>query len=232
MGLRSLKLFDAHPFRSDSKRTSPDGARRIEPVPVADASNKQTLPLGARVIAGALPVVAFSMQWILSIRADTQPIFAHHLTVVILDWVFVPFNYFVVSVIEWRRGGTLFIVTSLSVVLNVGTHAFWQYNRLDPGHMITPLGVVLPAGWVHLAFSIIEMILLMAFVFCRKLNAPHLRATTALAGVYFVLMAVCGYAMHGRVIVSDFVASVAGLFFVLAYPRLVQRGKAFHPPGS
>jgi hypothetical protein len=176
--------------------------------------------VAASAIASALPVLAFGLQWILSRHAGTEPIFARHLTVVVVDWVFVPFNYFVVSVIDWRRGGLLFILTVVAVIVNAFTHAYWQYNHIDPGHMITGNAVVLPAGWVHLAFSTIQMILLTAFIFCRKTNAAHLRAATTLAGVYFVLMGICGYAMHGQVIFSDFVTWTSGLFFVYLYPAL------------
>ena len=168
------------------------------------------------------------LQWILSRHAGTERIFTGHLTVVVVDWVFVPFNYFVVSVIDWRRGGTLFILTIIAVVMNAVIHAFWQYNHIDPGHMITHAGVVLPAGWVHLAFSTLQMILLTAFIFCRKTNASNLGVATALAGVYFVLMGVCGYAIHGQVILSDLVTWVSGLFFVFVYPSL--RRSTDHAP--
>jgi hypothetical protein len=173
------------------------------------------------ILLALLPAASFLVQYVLSLRAGTQQILLHHLTVTIVDWVFVPFNFFAVPVIDWRRGGRLYLIACISVVLNVLTHAFWQYNGLDPGHMITKTEVVLPAGWVHLAFSILEMVLLVAFVFCRKPGASRLGVVTALATIYFLTMGICGYIMHQGFIISDVIVFVGGLFFVLVYPRVV-----------
>lgn len=170
-----------------------------------------------------LPVVAFVAQYMLSLRAGTQGFLFHHLTVMVVDWVFVPFNFFVVPVIDWEKGGRIYLIASISVALNALTHAYWQYNGLDLGHMISPAGIVLPAGWVHLVFSSLQMVLLVAFVFCRKPNAPAVRTATIFATLYFITMGICGYLMHGRFIASDLIVFISGLFFVLVYPRLVRQ---------
>jgi hypothetical protein len=169
-----------------------------------------------------LPVASFLAQYLLSVRAGTQRALFHHLTVMAVDWAFVPFNFFVVRVIDWRAGKKLYLIFCISVALNALTHAYWQYNGLDFGHMITSSGVVLPAGWVHLTFSILEMVLLVAFIFCRNWQASA-GWPTAFATLYFITMGICGYVMHGRFIASDLIVFVSGLFFVLIYPRLIQR---------
>jgi hypothetical protein len=180
----------------------------------------KSLYIGSSLLA-LLPIASFLAQYLFSIRAGTTAVLFHHLTVMVVDWVFVPFNFFVVRVVEWRRGGTIYVITCISVVLNVLTHAVWQYNGQDPGHMITKAGIVLPAGWVHLAFSSLETILLIAFVFCRRAAAPEQSVATILASIYFLTMGVCGYLMHSRFILSDVVVFTSGLFFVLIYPRLL-----------
>lgn len=177
----------------------------------------------ASILLALLPAVSFLSQYVLSLRAGTQQFLFHHLTVMVVDWVFVPFNFFVVRVIDWRRGGRLYLIACISVILNVLTHAFWQYNGLDLGHMITKTEVVLPAGWVHIGFSIMEMVLLVAFVFCRKVSASGLGVASMLATAYFLTMGICGYVMHQSFILSDVIVFVSGLFFVLVYPRLVSR---------
>src|ERR1043165_1128113 len=113
---------------------------------------KGLYPLASTLLA-LLPLASFLGQYALSLRAGTQQILFHHPTIMVSDWIFVPFNFFVVRVIDWGRGGRLYLIACLSVILNVLAHAFWQYNGLDPGHMITKTGIILPAGWVHLAFS-------------------------------------------------------------------------------
>lgn len=186
-----------------------------------EVSPEEGLPFIAGVLLASLPLASFLGQYMLSLRAGTQQVLFHHLTVMVVDWFFVPFNYLAARLIEWRRGGRLYLITGASVILNILTHAFWQYNGIDPGHMITKAGVVLPAGWIHLAFSILEMILLSAFVFCRKAGGPRLRLATMIATAYFVTMGICGYAMHHGFIASDVIVFISGLFFVIAYPRLV-----------
>ena len=172
------------------------------------------------ILMAVLPLASFFGQLAFSCKSGTQHIMYHHLTVMVVDWVFVPFNYFVVCVIDWRRGGRIYFIMCVSVILNILTHAFWQYNALDPGHMINKAGVFLPAGWVHLAFSILETVLLAAFVFCRKPNVSSLGIVTLFAAIYFLVMGVCGYVMHSGFIISDVIVSVSGLFFVLIYPKL------------
>jgi len=173
-----------------------------------------------------LPFASFISQYALSVRAGTQQIFLHHPTIMVADWIFVPFNFFVVRAIDWRRGGRLFLIAGLSVMLNVLVHAFWQYNGLDAGHMITKTGIILPAGWVHLAFSIIETMLLVAFVFCRRVDALGLKVITILAAAYLLTDGIFGYTIHHGFIISDVVVLVSGIFFVLVYPRLVRRKQA------
>ncbi len=193
------------------------------------ASNADSSYRTSGVILALLPVASFVAQYLLSVRAGTQRALFHHLTVMVVDWAFVPFNFFVVRVIDWREGKKLYLIFCISVALNALTHAYWQYNGLDFGHMITSGGIVLPAGWVHLAFSSLEMVLLVAFVFCRNQQASGLRLATAFATLYFITMGICGYLMHGRFIASDLIVFVSGLFFVLVYPRLIQQKHPRHP---
>lgn len=175
------------------------------------------------ILLAFLPVAAFVAQYLLSVRAGTQRALFHHLTVMVVDWTFIPFNFFVVRVIDWREGKKLYLIFCISVMLNALTHAYWQYNGLDFGHMITSGGIVLPAGWVHLTFSTLEMVLLVAFVFCRIQQSSALRLSTMFATIYFATMGVCGYLMHRGFIASDVIVFVSGLFFVLVYPALMQR---------
>jgi hypothetical protein len=197
----------------------PTGSIALQPGNELPRQSYQTVG----IILALLPLASFLCQYVFSLRAGTCQVLFHHLTVMVVDWVFVPFNFYVVRVIEWRRGATLYLIMCISVVLNTLTHAFWQYNGLDLGHMITKAGIVLPAGWVHLAFSNLETVLLAAFVFCRKAKAPGIGIATVVAAIYFLTMGICGYVMHNGFMVSDVIVCTSGLFFVLFYPRLIRR---------
>ncbi len=192
-------------------------------LPETEKLPRRSYQIGGIILA-FLPLASFLGQYVFSLRAETSQIMFHHLTVMVVDWVFVPFNFFVVRVIEWRRGGRLFLIMCISVILNLLTNAFWQYNGSDLGHMITKTGIVLPAGWIHLAFSIMETGLLVAFVFCRKPNTARIGIVTIFSTIYFLTMGICGYVMHNGFIISDVITFVCGLFFVLIYPRLARDG--------
>ena len=179
-------------------------------------------PKVAEVFLALLPFLSFLAQEAFSRKAGTQLIMHRHLTVMVVDWVFVPFNYCVVRTIDWSRGTRMLLIWSVSVVVNLITIAVWQHTGADFGHMIDARGVVLAAGWVHLAFAIIETSLLMMFVFCRNSSAP-VRLTTIFACVYFLTMLACGVFMHRGFIASDLCASGLGLFFVLFYPRITAK---------
>lgn len=170
-----------------------------------------------------LPFFSFFLQYVYSIEAGTEQILFHHSTVMIVDWIFIPFNFWVVSTINWKQGGKIYLMVMISVILNIITHAFWQYNKVDPGHMITNSGIFLPAGWVHLAFSTLETILLFAFVFCRKSGASKIKLVTIFASIYFLAMGISGYIIQHKIALSDVIVAVSGLFFVLIYPRWHER---------
>jgi hypothetical protein len=218
------------PERKSSKRVATDiSLRNMREISNAQADSlvreEETLRVTGAIVA-LMPILAFIAQYLLSVRAGTQRALFHPLTVMVVDWAFVPFNFFVVRVINWREGKKLYLIFCISVALNALTHAYWQYNGLDFGHMITSAGIVLPAGWVHLTFSILEMVLLVAFIFCRSPQSSGLGWATTFATIYFITMGICGYLMHGRFIASDLIVFVSGLFFVLVYPRLLQPKKS------
>lgn len=207
-------------FQLNTESSSCPTNKQSESIKIVSEQLKQQQLIIAGIFLGLIPIISFLCQYLLSLKAGTQQIFFHHLTVIIVDWLFLPFNFFVVRVIDWRRGGTLYLITCISVVLNILTHAFWQYNGADPGHMISKEGIFLPAGWVHLAFSSIEMALLVAFIFCRKRNSQGFRIVTIFATTYFIAMVICGYIMHNGFILSDIIVFFSGIFFVLIYPRI------------
>jgi len=177
------------------------------------------------VAAAIAPATSFVLQYLFSAKNGTRELFWHHATIAYLDWIFVPFNYLVIDAINWRRGATLTWLWCASVMLNIVAHAQWQISGADPGHMITARAVVLPAGWVHLAFATLETVLLLAFVFCRINGAPHVVPLSVLMAAYFVGVPICSYFIHGRLAPTDLSVAVVGLTAAVGYP-LVERSRA------
>lgn len=167
-----------------------------------------------------MPAISFLAQYAASANVGTEELMFRHLTVTYVDWIFVAFNLLVVHVIDWKRGSAIFTATVVTMTLNTATHAFWQYHGIDGGHMISGAQIVLPAGWIHLVYSNLQMILLVAFVFIRRPNARFVGATSVLAAAYFLAAGLCGYLMSDGVMVSDAVMVASGLFFVCVFPSL------------
>jgi hypothetical protein len=141
-----------------------------------------------------------------------------------VDWVFVPFNLIVVRIIDWRRVGTLLLVVFVSIVANIIAHAYWQYYGIDGGHMIARgTQIVLPAGWVHLGFSIVETTLVLAFVFIRRPRRPFTRIATVLALTFFLAAGVSGYVISRGFIATDIIMVLSGTALVAVYPWMRRR---------
>jgi hypothetical protein len=82
--------------------------------------------------------------------------------------------------------------------------------------------IVLPAGWVHLAFSIIEATLLLAFVFICKPQKPFTIIATILALMYFMAAGVSGYIIHHGFMVTDVIIVSGWILLVVLYPHFIK----------
>lgn len=177
-----------------------------------------------KVIVVLLPFFSFLGQYIFSLRIGKDSIFFTNWTVSIVDWIFIPFNYFVANIIDWKRGRTLFGIFIASLIINICAHAFWQYNGTDPGHIISNQQVILPAGWIHLGYAILQTALLLSFVLCSTVDRIYYPATIC-ATIYFIGLGICGYIIHGYFFVTDVIGYVTGLTLVWLYPGFKRKLK-------
>ena len=185
--------------------------------------NERTMRM-AGLLVGLLPVASFVLQYMLSVQSHTQAEFFRHFTCAYVDWLFVPFNLVVVRVIDWRRGGALMLIVLVSVIANIIAHATWQYYGNDGGHMISRgTQTVLPAGWVHLGFSIIETTLVLAFAFIRRPRKPLTMIATGLALAFFLATGVSGYIINHGFITTDVIVVWSGTALVAVYPWVKRR---------
>ena len=188
------------------------------------------------LLLSLLPVASFILQYALSVQSNTQAEFFRHFTCAYVDWVFVPFNFVVVRTIDWRRVGALLLIVFVSILVSIIAHADWQYHGTDGGHMIARgTQTVLPAGWAHLGFSIIETTLILAFVFIRRPRRPFTRIATVLALTFFLAAGISGYAMNHGFIATDVIMFLSGTALVAIYPwarrRALSRVRTAYPTG-
>jgi hypothetical protein len=175
----------------------------------------------AGLLLALLPAASIVSQYVLSLHAGTESCFFQNYTVAYVDWVFVPFNLLVVWRIDWQRGGALFVMLFLSVVANIVGHAIWQYHGIDGGHMIArDTQVVLPAGWLHLGFSIVQATLILGFIFVRRTCTPFSTITTFLALLFFLAAGVSGYIINHGFMATDVMMVSSGIVLVTFYPFL------------
>ncbi len=166
-------------------------------------------------LLAALPVACFCAEYFAASRSGTLPLLRAHPTVMVADWLLVPFNFLLTRIIDWSRGLRLFVLGAAAAVVVALGHAVWQAHGTAPAGFLAPDGAVTPSGWIHLAYSVIQATLLLAFVFCRRAGAPRVGAARALAVAYMVGMAIGGYVFHHRVVAEDAVIVVAGLALLL-----------------
>jgi hypothetical protein len=186
-----------------------------------DRKDRPFLPLWAwGVLLAAMPALSFALQLWFSSQDNTLPLLFSHYTVSYIDWVFVPFNFFVVYTVNWRRGGLLFFAMVLSLVFNVISHAYWQYALVEnPGYMFGREHIVLRSGWVHVCYATIQMTLLLAFLLVRKPSSKYCGLLTCLCVIYFVSGGISGYVMNDGFMMTDVIMVSMGLAMTLFYPR-------------
>lgn len=172
------------------------------------------------ITLGAMPALSFALQWRFSSQDNALPLLFSHYTVSYVDWVFVPFNFFVVYAVNWRRGGLLFLAMVFSVVFNVIAHAYWQYALVEnTRHMFGREHLVLRSGWVHVGYATIQMTLLLAFLLVREPSSRYCALLTCLCVLYFISAGISGYFMNNGFMLTDVIMVSLGLVLTLVYPR-------------
>ncbi len=205
---------------NDSRATAlvaqPEGSYRSIGCPTS-------VQIGGILLALA-PVLSFGLQYCLSLIEGTTDLLFAHLTVMYVDWIFIPFNFYVVHAIDWRRGGRIYTLTALSLTLNIITHSFWQLRQSeDAGHLISKEHVFLMGGWVHLWFSTLETALIGAYLFVRQEPSKSRAAVKCFLLLYFVGSGICGYIMNRGFMITDVIMVTLGIFFLLVYPQIAAK---------
>lgn len=167
------------------------------------------------IISTLIPTVSYLVQYYFSQIYGTEAYLLRHNIVTIVDWLFIPINYLSIRSIDWRRGGVIFIVSIMSTISGALAHAFWQYYKIDGGHMISPQEVILPAGWTHLVFTIIETEILILSIFCRKHTSRFAGWASILISMYFFISFIFGYLSHMTVTIGDSLLLACGILVVL-----------------
>jgi hypothetical protein len=160
-----------------------------------------------------LPILSYILQYYFSSKVGLLWALKNNGMVSYSDWLFIPFNFlwaFCVSI-------GLFPILALlgvSIILNVIMHYYWA-TLPEIEHFYNPLnGALLPAGIVHLIFSIIQTALVISFLFFSK-KFKQVYFSMFILTLFFLSFIPFSIMIHGYILLSDLITCVLGLFVLL-----------------
>jgi hypothetical protein len=165
------------------------------------------------IVLGALPVVAFLLQYWAADREHASEALLRHYTVSYVDWVFVPLNVLFTILIDWSKVQTLSGAFVACIVLNGIAHIMWIRNPGAGGHMVRADGTFLWGGWIHLLYSTVQMTLVVGFFLTRaEPEGAAYAIATGLLILYFLAAGVSGYFINKRhLILTDIIMVSVGI---------------------
>ena len=169
------------------------------------------------IILGLLPLLSFILQHYFSKKEGRLREFKNHFQCYYLDWLFIPFGIIWIYIVNISFN-TFLILLGISIILNSITHIYWKFAVIrnnESCHMFgKKIGKIGLSGIVHFFFSTIISALFLGFLFFSVKSS-----LTYLAGIIIVLFFLGGFIsskkIHGKIILSDLILIVLGIFVVL-----------------
>jgi len=168
------------------------------------------------VLAAIVPINIFLQGYYSKIEKRTE-LFKKHFTCYWIDWIFVLFNFFWIYAVDFDLlywAASLFV----SLILNLIAHHYlanMEEANAAPSHLFNRGEKrILPAGFVHLVFSIIETAMLLIFIFSSLESfAAYIEICIIIA--FFLLVPYGSKKIHGRVIPYDWIFFCCGIIVVI-----------------
>lgn len=164
-----------------------------------------------------LPVISFFTQRFFSVQANQLELFSRHLMVNYADWLFIPFNLFVLWAADFSRK-KLVVFLGISFILNIGINYYWSTlagqgvinSHLFVGSQITIAGVI------HFLFSWFQAGLVGIFFFHTKHNKYCLYCLLSLTGYALTIIYSSFVFHHGKPLITDIGLGIF-LFILIGY---------------
>lgn len=170
------------------------------------------------ILLGLLPIISYVFQRYFSKRDKLLNEFKNHGMVSYSDWLFIPFNFVWIYAVSINL--TIFITLLLiAIIANVWLHFdYWLKAHLKENkktHMYYLSKKRLSsAGKVHLAFSIIQTILIFSLII-SPINSFLGYLEMAILGLFFISYIPSSIKIHGKILPSDGITAFAGVIVVL-----------------
>jgi len=166
-----------------------------------------------------LPVLSFFSQRFFAVQSNQLELFSTHIMVNYADWLFIPFNLFVLFATALTRRNLL-IFLGIGLVLNIGIHYYWgtlSEQGLIQSHLfVNGVSEMTNGGIVHLLFSWIQTSLIGLFFFFTKNNKYVIYCLISLLFYVFTLF-YGSYVFHnGKPLITD-IGLGLGLIMAIAF---------------
>ncbi len=175
-----------------------------------------------------LPIVSFFAQRFFAVQANQLELFSTHIMVNYADWLFVPFNLFVLYAANFSRK-KLFIFLGISLVFNIGINFYWSMlsgQGIIQSHLfVSNSPQITIGGIIHLLFSWFQAGLVGVFFIYTKHNKYVIYCLVSM--VFYALTLVFGsYIFHnGKPLITDLVLCLF-LLAVIFYNFYIYRQRA------
>lgn len=139
-----------------------------------------------------LPLLHFIVIAIISYSKKTLPLLRGIYAIMYLDWLFVPFNYFIAISVDFSWPLFLaFLFVSLVVLILL--HKKWHSNldRLKYGRFFFKKSGLTTEGWTHFVFMILESAIVVTGILSKAISTYYLYAMLSLLAYligYFVVV--------------------------------------------
>ncbi len=167
-----------------------------------------------------LPILSFTLQYYFSKKAGTLKALRKHGMVFYSDWIFLIFNPLLFYAIPIPSLQNLILFSLFSILVNIWLHFnLWlnvHIKEKKKAHMYDLINKKLSnAGIVHFLFSVVQLTLMLIFLFSPITNSLYFYEAAILC-LFFLSIIPSSLRIHdGKLLKSDLFGSIFGVFCIL-----------------
>jgi hypothetical protein len=170
------------------------------------------------IILALIPVIFWLLQYYFSKKQKILYLFKRHFSCFYLDWLFIPFNFFVGLSFNKINFFYLYLILGFSILINFFIHFFWfnlhkkQKLKLYMYDIIKDK--IYLAGWMHIIFFFLEFSIVLYFLIFSRFSIFSLLAILTLA-LFFIFTNYASRKIHGKSEFSDNFFMISGILFLV-----------------
>lgn len=169
------------------------------------------------LLLALIPIINFFFKYYFSKRNKELPLFKKHLTTYYFDWIFLPFNFFLVYTLNLELKNILIIIF-LSIISFIFLLLYWIKTHKKERRPVYLFDIkserIKPAGFIELLFFITQCTLIFSFIFSTLNNSfVYLQLIFLL---FFLLTSIfSSIKIHGKLDKVDGLIALLGLILII-----------------